>query len=155
MEQGSFMTGKYAYSLNGEHYRGVFASREEAVAEAIECARRCSATPQTVYVGRRVPADAKAAGHARALLANMAARAREEFGDAASSYLTGLSKDAIEKLDESLELTILGWLQRNDLTPTFFKVEAIGECSVPNSTSERAAGEYREVHEIGCSDSET
>lgn len=148
------MVGKYAYSLNGELYRGCYSSREEAVTEAMQAARRCTDTPTTIYVGQRVAADPKAAGHARGVLANMAARAREEFDDAASSYLTGLSKQRIENLDEALELVILGWLQQNELTPTFFKVEAIGEYPVPYSTSERTDGEYREVHEIGCGESE-
>jgi hypothetical protein len=143
------MSDKFAYSLNGEHYRGAFGSREEALSEALEAARRPSDTPQTVYVGRRVPADSKAAGHARAVLANMTARAREEFGDAASSYLTGLSKQQIENLDESLQLVILGWLQRNELTPAFFKIEAIGEHPVPRWTADRADDEDGEVHEIG------
>ena len=148
------MSGKFAYSLNGEHYRGAFASREEAAAQAIEAAQRADETPPTVYVGRRVPADPKAAGHAPAVLANMTARAREQFGDAASSYLTGLSKQQIEELDEALELVILGWLQRNDLTPAFFKVEAIGEYPVPSSSEQRPIGEYQEVQEIGCGESE-
>ncbi len=148
------MAGKYAYSLNGELYRGCYGSREEALTEAIEAARRCADTPTTVYVAQRVPGDPKAAGHARGVLANITARAREEFDDAASSYLTGLSKQQIENLDEALELVILGWLQRNELTPTFFKVEAIGQYPVPYSASERTDGEYREVHEIGCGESE-
>jgi hypothetical protein len=143
------MSDKYAYSLNGEHYRGAFGSREEAVKEAIDAARRCSDTPQTVYVARRVPGDCKATGHARTVLANMTARAREEFGDDASAYLSGLSKQQIENLDESLQLVILGWLQRNELTPTFFKVEAIGEYTVPRSSFDRGLDEDGEVHEIG------
>jgi hypothetical protein len=143
------MSDKFAYSLNGEHYRGAFGSREEAVSEALEAARHCSDTPQTVYVGRRVAPDSKASGHARAVLANMTARAREEFGDAASSYLSGLSKQQIENLDESLQLVILGWLQRNELTPAFCKVEAIGEYPVPRWTADRADDTDGEVHEIG------
>ena len=148
------MADKYSYSLNGEVYRGAFGSREEALAEAMEAARRSSDTPPTVYVGRRVPADPKAGGHARSVLANMGARAREEFGDAASDYLTDLSKPQIENLDQALELVVLGWLQRNELTPTFFKVEAIGEYPVPNSTADRPSEPDREVHEIGCGESE-
>ncbi|MGD0541447.1 MAG: hypothetical protein ABSB33_08010, partial [Tepidisphaeraceae bacterium] len=65
------------------------------------------------------------------------------------SYLTGLSKPQIENLDESLELVVLGWLQRNGLTPTFFKVEAIGEYSVPRCTADRSGEENGEVCEIG------
>jgi hypothetical protein len=144
------MIGKYTYSLNGEHYRGAFATREEALAEAIEAARRSSSSPQTVYVGRTVPADPKASGHARAVLTNMAARAREEFGDNASSYLVKLPKPRIEQLDEALELVILGWLERAELMPTFFKVDAIGEYVVPTASPEKSSlADLREVQEIG------
>jgi hypothetical protein len=144
------MIGKYTYSFNGEHYRGAFATREEALAEAIEAARRSSSSPQTVYVGRMVPADPKASGHARAVLTHMAARAREEFGDNASSYLAKLPKPQIEQLDEALELVILGWLERTELMPTFFKVDAIGEYVVPTASPEKSSlADLREVQEIG------
>jgi hypothetical protein len=143
------MIGKYTYSLNGEDYRGAYSTREEAVAEGIEAAGRSSDGPQTVYVGRMVPGDPKAAGHAGAVLSNMGGRAREQFGDAGSDYLVGVSKSQIEDLDQALELVILGWLQRNDLMPTFFKVDAIGEYQVPRRASERFANSAREVQEIG------
>jgi hypothetical protein len=143
------MHPKYAYSLNGEHFSGNYSTRDEALTAAIDAARRAENSPTSVYVGRRVPADPKATGHARAILSNMAARAREEFGDAGSSYLTKLSKHQIENLDKSLELVILGWLEHNELIPTFSKVEAIGEYSVPRPVSQYTSDEYREVHEIG------
>jgi hypothetical protein len=144
-----FMVGKYAFSLNGERYRGSFNAREEAVAEALDAARRSPDDPQTVFVGRRIPGDSKASGHARAVLSHMAARAREQFGDAASDYLTNLAKPQIDTLDETLEMVILGWLEHNELMPTFFKMEAIGEYPVPATVSVRSNAETREVHEIG------
>jgi hypothetical protein len=146
------MAGKYAFSLNGEHYRGTFSTREEAVGEAIAAARRCDDTPLSVYVGRRVPGDVKASGHARAVLANMTARAREEFGDAAGAYLTDVSKPQIEKLDEALQIVIQGWLQQNELMPTFSKIEAISEYPVPVTSGDRAVAEYAEVQEIGAAE---
>jgi hypothetical protein len=150
------MSDKYAYSLNGDQYRGAFSSRAEATQEAIAAARRAEDTPQSVFVGRVVPASAKADGHARAVISHMAARAREEFGDAASQYLANLSKAQIEELDGALELVVLGWLQQHELIPNFFKVEAIGEISVPTVHSdERAEIEYREVQEIGSGEYET
>jgi len=138
---------KYAYSLNGEHYSGSYSTRDEALAAAIDAAQRGEVTPQTVYVARRVAADPKASGHARAVLANMSARARDEFGDA--SYLAGLSRQQIENLDKSLELVIRGWLEHNELIPVFSKVEAIGQYPVPNSFTQQAEDDSLEVHEIG------
>ena len=148
------MSGKYAYSLSGDQYRGPFSSREEALAQAMAAARRSSASPQSIYVGRMVPADAKAGGHARAVLSNMTARAREEFGDAATDYLTGITKQQIDKLDEALELVTRNWLQSENLMPTFFKVEAIGEYPVPASPEVETPSDYREVQEIGSGEYE-
>jgi hypothetical protein len=148
------MTCKYAYSLSGDQYRGPFATREEALEQAMAAARKSSASPQSVYVGRMVPADGKSGGHARAVLSNMAARAREEFGDSASEYLAGLTKSQIEKLDTSLELVIRNWLQSENLMPAFFKVEAIGEFPVPAPTEVVSSSDYREVQEIGSGEFE-
>jgi hypothetical protein len=149
------MTQTYAYSLNGEHYRGPFATREEAVAQAIEAARRAEDSPRTVFVGRMHPADPKSGGHARAVLSHMAARAREEFGDSASEYLTNLSKPQIENLDEALERVIRGWLNQQDLMPKFFKLDAIGEYPVPATPEVHTEAEPREVQEIGSGDYES
>jgi hypothetical protein len=143
------MHAKYAYSLNGERYSGSYSTRDEALSAAIEAAHREDSTPPSVYVGRCVPADPKASGHARAVLSNMSARARGEFSDAASGYLTGLSKQQVENLDKSLELVIRGWLEHNELIPSFSRVEAIGQYPVPRSISEHASEDYHEVHEIG------
>jgi hypothetical protein len=144
------MHPKYAFSLNGEHYSGAYSTRDEALTAAIEAAHRGVDSPQTVYVGRRVPADPQASGHARAVLANMSARARVEFGDPGSDYLAHLSKQQIENLDKSLELVIRGWLEHNELIPTLSRVEAIGQYPVPSTSPERPSDDSREVHEIGA-----
>jgi hypothetical protein len=148
------MSAQYAFSLNGEHFRGSYSTREEALADAFAAARKSADFPQTVYVGRRVLADPKASGHARMVLSNMAARAREEFGDAASTYMTGLPRQQVESLDHALEQTISTWLQTNNLAPTFSKVEAIGEYRVPTSSSQPDASGFREVQEIGTATSD-
>ena len=137
------MIGEFAYSLNGEHYRGAYLTREEALAEAIDAARRCDDSPQMVYVARRVPGDPMASGHARIVLASMSARAREQFGDSASSYLCSLCRQSVESLDKSLELAIRDWLERNGLTPGFFTVEAISQYPVPYASAceEAAVGD--------------
>jgi hypothetical protein len=143
------MHPRYAYSLNGQDFHGSYPNREEALAAAIKAARADQNSPQTAYVARCVPADPKAAGHARAVLANMTARARGEFGDSASGYLARLSRQQIDNLDKSLELVILGWLEHNELLPRFSRYEAIGQYSIPGAESEHAGGDSREVQEIG------
>ena len=121
------MSLEFAYSLNGEHYRGAFGSREEALAEGLAAARRCDDSPLMVYVARRVPGDSMASGHGRAIVTHMTSRARERFGDGASSYLVGLSRQQIENLDKAVAQAISGWLESNRLTPTFYTYEAISQ----------------------------
>jgi len=143
------MHPKYAFSLNRQEFHGSYANREEALTAGIEAARLDQDSPQTVYVAQCVPADSKAAGHARAVLSNMTARAREEFGDAASSFLTKLSRQQVDNLDKSLELVIRGWLEHNELNPGFSKYEAIGQYPVPSVHFSDFAGNSDEIQEIG------
>jgi hypothetical protein len=121
------MSVEFAYSLNGEHFRGTFASREEALSEGLAAARRCDDSPQMVYVARRVGGDAMASGHARAIVSHMVSRAREEFGDAASGYLAGVPKAQVQELDNGIAKAIGAWLDANHLSPTFFTYEAISQ----------------------------
>jgi len=145
------MHPKYSFSLNREHYSGAYPTRDEALTAALEAAQKSADSPQTVFVGRRVLSDPMASGHARAILANMNARARSEFGDIGSNYLANLSKQQIDNLDRSLDLVIRGWLEHNELLPSFSKVEAISQHSVPPRMAEPATEDFAEVHGIGAS----
>ena len=152
------MPARFAYSLNGENYTGAFASREEALAAALAAARDpmgLSLSPQSVFVARRAEADPHTSGHAKTILREMAWQAHDEVGAPARSYLTQLTDEQVRSLDGAIENVLLDWLRKNELLPTYFKVEAISEHPVPlPSFSERAArnGEQvqqGEVHELG------
>src|SRR5580700_5293446 len=78
----AFMVGTYAYSLDGQRDVGSFETRQQALTVGLDAVRQRQTPPESVYVGRHIPADPKASGHARMILSNMAARAREEAGDA-------------------------------------------------------------------------
>lgn len=125
------MPTRYAYSLNGENYIGVFVSREEALAAALEAALQSELQPQSVFVARRVEADPHAAGHARTVLREMAWQAHDEIGAPASNYLNQLTDDQVSELDRGIEDVIYGWLRKHNLVPTYFKAEAISEHPVP------------------------
>ena len=134
------MNEQYAYSVNGEHYRGAYGTREEALAEGVAAARRCDDSPLMVYVARRVSGDAMSAGHARAVIGNMCSRAREEFGDAASSYLAGVSRQQVENLDRAMGRVIDEWLEKYGLGPAFYRYEAISQHPVSYSSVHEAVG---------------
>src|SRR5687768_550188 len=144
------MPARYAYSLNGENYTGTFAARDEALSAGIERTRESLDPPQTIYVGRRVEADPHASGHARTVLREMAWQAHDEVGASAATYLHKLSEHQINELDLALEKVILEWLRRNDLLPTYFKVEAISEHPVPQLPARALrSDEGEEVHQVG------
>ena len=77
---------------------------------------------------------------------------REEVGSPGAGYLTKLDKAHVEDLDRALENTVLGWLTRHHLMPTFFRVESVSEHTVPAPTKRGGAGADDEVHDLGVSD---
>jgi hypothetical protein len=146
------MVGTYAYSLDGQRYIGSFETREQALTVALDAAKQRENPPETVFVGRSIPVNAKASGHARMIISNMAARAREEAGDAGDDYLQQVSKPQIEELDQALENTVLGWLTKHHMLPKFFRVESISEYAVPIVPRTATSGGNNEVHDLGVSD---
>lgn len=145
------MPARYAYSLNGENYRGTFSTREEALTAAMEATRDplLPIQPQTVYVARRVEADPHAAGHARTVLREMAWQAHDEVGAPASHYLNELGDSQINELDIAIEKVLYEWLRKNDLLPHYFKVEGISEHPVPDLPAASSAAQPREVNQLG------
>ena len=73
----------------------------------------------------------------------MAWQAHDEVGASAANYLHKLSDDQVNELDLAIEKVVLEWLRRNDLLPTYFKVEASASTrsrSRRPARSSRAAG---------------
>jgi hypothetical protein len=106
--------------------------------------------PQSVFVAKRVEADPHAAGHARTVLREMAWQAHDEVGAPAANYLNQLGDDQINELDSMIERALYDWLRKHELLPTYFKVAAISEHSVPAppSVNGKSIG-AREVNQVG------
>jgi hypothetical protein len=146
------MPTRFAYSLNGENYTGDFASRDQALAAALDAARDPLnlAQPQSVFVGRRVEPDPHTAGHAKTILRAMAWQAHDDVGSPAANYLNQLSDDQVAELDGAVEQILQDWLRRHDLLPKYFKVEGISEHPVPMPKGLNGrAPDTREVHQVG------
>lgn len=147
------MFGRYAYSLDGQRYVGALDSREAALDAAIDAAHRAVIPPATVFVALRVAVDAGARGHAGEVISRMANRRREAMADSAGvgNELLRVSDSQIEELDHALEGVVLKWLDRHDLMPREFQVEAISEYPLPppHETPEK---DTFEVHELGVSE---
>ena len=141
---------RYAYSYNGEDYTGSFATPEEAVAEAARRSEGLSSPPTEIYVGVIVHADPQTTDHAEHIVESMNRRAHVDYGDAASRYLLNISKEQVAELDRDIAKTILAWLERNKLMPTFVKVQGIQQYPVPYpGFTANKTETNNEVNEIG------
>jgi hypothetical protein len=152
MNRGTIMTS-YSFSLDRQVWSGRFSSRKEAADAAIALALCETTPPETVYVGQRVEPDLRAYGHARGIVDTMRRRVREDNGDVADGFLRGVADKQIADLDRALESTIIDWLNRSGLEPTWVRVEAIGEYPLPTVHERRSlsAGDG-EIHDIGVED---
>jgi hypothetical protein len=152
------MNPTFVFSLDRETWMGEFPSRQAAAAEGIRKARQHPDSIATVYVGQKIFPSPRAYGHARDVLHTMARRVKDDNGDAADEFLRGVTEPQIMDLDHALEMTILDWLGRNDLSPSFFRVESISEHPVPIASFEvnvrpaRSSASETEVKDLGVSE---
>jgi hypothetical protein len=147
------MIRKFAYSYDREGYSGAFDTPEVALAEAIKNSEGMTNPPTTVYVGTLVEADPQAQDHAEAIIDRMGQRAHVDYGDPASRYLRNVTATQARELDQAIEQTILTWLKKNKLMPTFVRVEGIREYPVMLPGPGKVANlPSNEVQEIGVSD---
>ena len=149
-KDGSTMR-KFAYSYDREDYVGAFETAEEALGAAVENSQGLSNPPTTIFVGTIVQADPQAGDHAKTIINNMSQRAHVDYGDPAARYLKNVTPAQTKELDEALKGTIVNWLQKHKLMPTFVRVEGIREFSVPfpGSMTSRSTDRVSEVHDIG------
>lgn len=142
---------KFAYSYDREDYTGRFDTAEAALAEAIRNSEGLASPPTEIFVGQLVEADPQAHDHAQALIDAMSQRAHVDFGDPARRYLKKLPKKLVKELDDALAATILDWLKRNNLMPTWVQVQGIREypVPVPSSKSRRGQADPTEVYDLG------
>src|SRR5277367_174246 len=117
----------YAYSFDRDRWFGSFPSREEAIEAGSESATQYPSPPTSLYIGQHVAPDLRAFGHASRVIAEMRRRVREENGDEGQGFLGGVSEAQMGQLDAALEKTVLGWLERNRLEPTWSKIGRITE----------------------------
>lgn len=144
------MALRYAYSYDREDYTGSYATPEEALAAAVNHLEGLASPPTEIFVGQLVDSDPQAHDHARTLIHNMANRAHVDYGDPAARYLKNVPPRLVQELDDALAQTILAWLHKHNLMPTFVQVKGIREYPVPLSRADtRHHVSEREVHEIG------
>jgi len=144
----------YSYSLDRQVWTGRFSSRKEAAEAAIARAVNEATPPETVYVGQRIEPDLRAYGHARGVIDTMRRRVREDNGDVADGFFRGVTEQQVADLDRAMEATIVDWLVRSKLEPTWVRIEAVGEYPLPMVSRAGSNGTAaREVYDLGVEDS--
>jgi hypothetical protein len=144
------ITVKYAYSYDREDYTGSFDTPEAAFNAAVANCEGLSSPPTTIYIGTLVDPDPQATDHADRILEAMNRRAHVDYGSAAARYLRKVPPELVAELDEAIAQTILAWLRKHNLMPSFTCVRGIQEYPVRTPAGRRAsASSHSEVREIG------
>jgi len=142
---------KFAYSYDREDYVGAYDTPEDTLAAAVDNSQGLSNPPTTIYVGTIVQADPQAADHAKTIINNMSQRAHVDYGDPAARYLKNVTPAQTKELDEAIKVSILSFLQKHKLMPTFVRVEGIREYAIPfpGPSASRGTDRISEVQDIG------
>jgi hypothetical protein len=122
---------QYAYSLNGENWKGAFPTREQALGTAFQRCDGVSDPPGSVFVGEIPTTEAFADHLGHALIIELRRRARTRGADNAIEYLRDVTTAEIKQLDEAIEAALMSWLQANHLLPDSAKIRSISEHPVP------------------------
>ena len=124
--------GTFAYSYDRESFNGSKDTRQDALKEALQKAPEQDASPEMIYVGKRVPIDPGASGLAEMVIGAMRRRVRESTGfEGTNDYLLKVDEHTLAELDDELDRVIRSWLTKHDLGPKQSKITAISEHPVP------------------------
>lgn len=147
------MNPTFVFSLDRETWLGEFPSRQTAAAEGIRKAQAHPDSISTVYVGQKITPAPRANGNARMVVDTVARKMRDDAGDIADDFLRGVSEQQVMELDGQIEKALLAWLEKNDLAPHFYFVEAISEHPVPIANFQiDTSRPDDEVTDLGVSD---
>jgi vacuolar-type H+-ATPase subunit E/Vma4 len=119
------MSEMYSWSIDEEHYHGEFATREEALEEALD-----GIEPRTVWTGRNVPADTASSylgDVARSILDSAIDNAVDEVGEAAESWLSHITREQEADLNRLIAEAFDAWATAHGLQPTFWSVTDLQE----------------------------
>ena len=137
----------FAFSFDRESgFRGAFATREAAVEAGQEAARERSTPIDAIYVGKRVPVDPQADGHAECIVKAMRERMLGKCG--VTDYLSKANEHLMADLDAQLAATIAVWLRRHAMLPAA-RISSISEHPLPMAREHPIDRSGRELSLIG------
>ena len=142
---------QYSFSLNGENWSGAFASRDAALAAAMQKCSGAADPPGTVFVGEILGGEVFADHLGKVIVEEMRSRAQSGGIEGGSEYLRELTAGQMDELDSLLERTTVGWLQKHSAMPQSHKMEAISEhlTPVPHRGLGLSSNGKKEVQDLG------
>lgn len=118
-----------------ERFRyGPYHSKEEAIAAAP--AELDLEPGQAFYVGQRGVYTASIDSHD--IIEALAEQANDAVGDASEDWLSCVSREARDELDEKLAQVLDAWLAKHGLLPEFFPVECVEQHCAPGLDEDAA-----------------
>lgn len=123
----------WCYSYNEENFHGDFETREEALAEALECS---DGEHSVIYLGN--PEKPSLSVSADRILDDLAESAYEQCGEYAEGYLAYVhkNKEAYNALDERINDVVQAWMKRFGYEPYFYKVVNVEEVRIKEGNDE-------------------
>src|SRR4051812_34485786 len=98
------VVGKFVHSFDRETFHGSDETRQAALKAALDEIPQLDGSPDTVYVGKRVPIDPGSSGLAEMILAAMRRRVREGSGldNISIDYLRNVNEHQVAELDDEI-----------------------------------------------------
>lgn len=119
--------GKWCYSLNGEEYKGLYDSKEDAIEEGNESAYENE--KETFWVGKAEKTFVPGVD-VDYLLERIIDRAEEEGGEYAEGYLDGVTNEQEMELEEKLNEVLHEWLDKHKHEVNFYSITGEEEITV-------------------------
>lgn len=115
---------RYCFSSDGERFDGDCDTREAALAQGISESSDHKRRPVAIHTGVAVPFDEWHV-FAENVLEQMQEQAYDEVGECSEGWLSDVTKEAHQELEDQLNAVVDAWLTKHGHTPHFFSVNDI------------------------------
>lgn len=126
---GNYTANEVAYSFDGETYGCTYDNTKEALSDAlleIESMKKFpparGAVPNKIFVGQCKTFQPSLSGSGFDAIEAVQCQAAEEGGEYGEDYLSDVSKEQAEELENALEAVFQEWIEKHNLHANFYTV---------------------------------
>jgi len=133
----AYFANKVAYSFDNEYYSCTFDNSAQAINDALKEIERYGNIPEKLYIGKCEFFKASLSDTAWDIIEAVSCQAYDEgFEDYAGEYLDDVTREQRKELESGLEEVFQGWIDKYNLYPTFYKVNAWYEYKYNKNTKQ-------------------